>query len=383
MRVLILGADGYLGWPAAMHFSAKGHEVEAVDNYFKRKTCLELNCESLLPVSNLHARAALWEGLTGKRIGVKIGDVTDYSFISEVFKEFRPEAVVHFAEQPSAPYSMMDQAKAFFTIQNNLLGTLNIVYAMKDFCPDCHLIKLGTMGEYGTPDIDIEEGWLEINHKGRKDTFLFPRQASSLYHTAKIQETDLLWFYVRTWGIRVTDLMQGPVYGITTPEIEKDQGLATSFHYDEVFGTVVNRFVVQAVAGHPLTVYGQGNQVRGYINLIDAISCVYLAAEIPADAGTLRVFNQITETFSVNELARRVRAAGVTLGYDVVVQSVENPRVEKESHYYNPKYTGLLELGLKPHFLTEELLKEMFRVVSQRKEGIISDNIFKGIKWKG
>jgi len=366
-----------------MHFSAKGHEVEAVDNYFKRKTCLELNCESLLPVSNLHARAALWEGLTGKRIGVKIGDVTDYSFISEVFKEFRPEAVVHFAEQPSAPYSMMDQAKAFFTIQNNLLGTLNIVYAMQDFCPDCHLIKLGTMGEYGTPDIDIEEGWLEINHKGRKDTFLFPRQASSLYHTAKIQETDLLWFYVRTWGIRVTDLMQGSGYGITTPEIEKDQGLATSFHYDEVFGTVVNRFVVQAVAGHPLTVYGQGNQVRGYINLIDAISCVYLAAEIPADAGTLRVFNQITETFSVNELARRVRAAGVTLGYDVVVQSVENPRVEKESHYYNPKYTGLLELGLKPHFLTEELLKEMFRVVSQRKEGIISDNIFKGIKWKG
>jgi len=383
MRVLILGADGYLGWPAAMHFSAKGHEVEAVDNYFKRKTCLELNCESLLSIPNLHARAALWESLTGKRIVVKIGDIADYSFISEVFKEFRPEAVVHFAEQPSAPYSMMDQAKAFFTIQNNLLGTLNIVYAMREFCPDCHLIKLGTMGEYGTPEIDIEEGWIEINHKGRRDTFLFPRQASSLYHTAKIQETDLLWFYVRTWGIRVTDLMQGPVYGITTPEIEKDQGLATSFHYDEVFGTVVNRFVVQAVAGHPLTVYGKGNQVRGYINLIDAISCVYLAAEIPADAGTLRVFNQITETFSVNELARRVRAAGVTLGYDVVVQSVENPRVEKESHYYNPKYTGLLELGLKPHFLTEELLKEMFRVVSQRKEGIISDNIFKGIKWKG
>ena len=383
MRVLILGADGYLGWPAAMHFSAKGHEVEAVDNYFKRKTCLELNCESLLSIPNLHARAALWESLTGKRIVVKIGDIADYSFISEVFKEFRPEAVVHFAEQPSAPYSMMDQAKAFFTIQNNLLGTLNIVYAMREFCPDCHLIKLGTMGEYGTPEIDIEEGWIEINHKGRRDTFLFPRQASSLYHTAKIQETDLLWFYVRTWGIRVTDLMQGPVYGITTPEIEKDQGLATSFHYDEVFGTVVNRFVVQAVAGHPLTVYGKGNQVRGYINLIDAISCVYLAAEIPADAGTLRVFNQITETFSVNELARRVRAAGETLGYDVVVQSVENPRVEKESHYYNPKYTGLLELGLKPHFLNEELLEEMFRVVSQRKEGIISGNIFKGIKWKG
>jgi len=209
MRVLILGADGYLGWPAAMHFSAKGHEVEAVDNYFKRKTCLELNCESLLSIPNLHARAALWESLTGKRIVVKIGDIADYSFISEVFKEFRPEAVVHFAEQPSAPYSMMDQAKAFFTIQNNLLGTLNIVYAMREFCPDCHLIKLGTMGEYGTPEIDIEEGWIEINHKGRRDTFLFPRQASSLYHTAKIQETDLLWFYVRTWGIRVTDLMQG------------------------------------------------------------------------------------------------------------------------------------------------------------------------------
>jgi UDP-sulfoquinovose synthase len=382
MRILVLGADGYLGWPAAMHFSSKGHEVCAVDNYFKRKACLELNCESLVPIVNLDLRAQYWLSVTGRSIQIKIGDITDYSFISEVFKEFRPEVVVHFAEQPSAPYSMMDHGKAFFTLKNNLLGTLNIVYAVKRFYPDCHIVKLGTMGEYGTPDIDIEEGWIEINHKGRKDTFLFPRQASSLYHTAKIQETDLLWFYVRTWGIRVTDLMQGPVYGITTSEIEMDERLATSFHYDELFGTVVNRFVVQAVCGHPLTVYGKGDQIRGYINLIDAIACVYLAAANPIDAGTLRIFNQITETFSVNDLALRVKAVGERLGLPVAIRHIENPRVEKESHYYNPKYTGLLELGLEPHYLTDGVLESMFKTVLNRKDGIIAENIFKGVKWK-
>ena len=382
MRVLVLGADGYLGWPTCMYFSARGHEVIGVDNYFRRQAALELDCEPLVPTPNLTQRARIWKELTGKDIYIHIGDVTNYSFLKDIFKRYRPEVVIHYAEQPSAPYSMIDRDKAAFTIQNNLISTLNVAYAVKEVVPECHIIKLGTMGEYGTPNIDIEEGWIEIEHKGRKDKFLFPRQASSLYHTTKIQDTDLLWFYVRTWGIRVTDLMQGPVYGISTDEADMDERLMPNFHYDEIFGTVLNRFVVQAVAGHPLTIYGKGKQVRGYINLKDSLACVYLAALHPPKMGELRIFNQITETFSVVELAEKVQKVGEKLGYRVKVKHYENPRVEKEEHYYNPKYTGLRELGLKPHYLTDEVLEGMFRMVEKYKWRINQAAIFRGIKWK-
>lgn len=276
---------------------------------------------------------------------------------------------------------MMDRNRAAFTIRNNLISTLNIVYAVKETNPDCHIIKLGTMGEYGTPNIDIEEGWLEIRHKGRKDTFLFPRQASSLYHTTKIQDTDLLWFYVRTWGLRVTDLMQGPVYGIYTDESKIDERLLTHFNYDEIFGTVINRFIVQAIAGHPLTVYGNGGQTRGYLNLMDTLQCVYLSAMQPAGQGELRIFNQVTEVFSVNELAAKVQSAAKKHGYEVKINNIENPRKEKEEHYYNPKYTGLMEIGLKPHYLTEEVLEDLFKAVEKYKENINRNAIFRGIKW--
>ena len=380
--MLILGADGYLGWPTCMYFSARGHEVVGVDNYFRRLAALELDCEPLVPTPNLTQRARLWKELTGKEIRVHIGDVTDYSFLKRIFEEYRPEVVIHYAEQPSAPYSMIDRDKAAFTVQNNLISTLNVAYAVKEVVPKCHIIKLGTMGEYGTPNIDIEEGWIEIEHKGRKDKFLFPRQASSLYHTTKIQDTDMLWFYVRTWRIRVTDLMQGPVYGISTDEADIDERLMPNFHYDEIFGTVLNRFVVQAVAGHPLTVYGKGKQIRGYINLKDSLACVYLAAMNPPKEGELRIFNQITETFSVLDLAQRVKRVGESLGYRVEIKHYENPRVEKEEHYYNPKYTGLQELGLEPHYLTDEVLEGMFRVVEKYKNRINKAAIFRGVKWK-
>jgi UDP-sulfoquinovose synthase len=382
MRVLILGGDGYLGWPTTMYFSAKGHEIIAVDNYFRRRAAIELDCESLIPCPNLRRRAKLWKELTGKDIEVAIGDITDYAFLSGVAEKFRPDAVVHYAEQPSAPYSMINREAAAFTVRNNLLGTLNIIYAVKEFAPACHIIKLGTMGEYGTPNIDIEEGWLDVEHKGRKEKFLFPRQASSLYHTTKIQDTDLLWFYVRTWGLRVTDLMQGPVYGISSDDSTPSPDLLTSFHYDEVFGTVLNRFIVQAVAGHPLTVYGRGNQVRGYLNLKDTLACVYLSALNPAGQGDLRIFNQITETFSVNQLAEKVRKVGEEMGHKVSVKNFENPRVEKDEHYYNPTYTGLIELGLTPHYLTDEILREMFTIVEKNSRNINVSAIFKGINWK-
>ncbi len=382
MKVLILGGDGYLGWPTAMYFAGRGHEVIAVDNYFRRNAAQELDSEPLIPVPNLLQRVRLWKSLSDQSIAVRIGDVTDYEFLLSVFREHGPEVVIHYAEQPSAPYSMLDRNRAALTIQNNLISTLNIAYAVKETNPDCHIIKLGTMGEYGTPNIDIEEGWIEIGYNGRKDKFLFPRQASSLYHTSKIQDTDLLWFYVRMWNLRVTDLMQGPVYGLSTDEADQDIRLAPHFNYDEIFGTVVNRFIVQAIAGYPLTVYGKGGQTRGYLNLKDTMQCVYLAATQPAAPGELRVFNQVTETFSVNELAEKVQTVGNTLGYNVQVKSIDNPRKEAEEHYYNPKYTGLLELGLKPHFLTEEVLEEMFMTLAPYRDRINRDAIFRGVSWK-
>jgi UDP-sulfoquinovose synthase len=382
MKILVLGADGYLGWPTSMYFSQRDHEVVGIDNYFRRNASVELDCEPLFTVPNLHQRVKIWKELTGKDITVRIGDATDYDFLLSVFNEFHPDTIIHYAEQPSAPYSMMSRDKAAFTIQNNLMTTLNIAYAVKEVNPACHIVKLGTMGEYGTPNIDIEEGWLDIEHKGKKDRFLFPRQAGSVYHTSKIHDTDLLWFFVRTWGLRVTDLMQGPVYGLSTEESDIDPRLMPHFHYDEIFGTVLNRFIVQAVIGHPLTVYGKGGQTRGYLNLRDTMQCVYLAAGTPARNGELRVFNQVTETFTVNELAEKVRAVGNKLKYDVKINHMENPRKEKEEHYYNPQYTGLLELGLKPHLLTDEVLQETLKLVDHYRDRINRDAIVRGIKWK-
>jgi UDP-sulfoquinovose synthase len=382
MKVIVLGADGYLGWPTCMYFSQRGHSVIGADNYFHRYASNALDCETLVPTPNLNQRARLWQEITGNIIHVHIGDVTDYSFLKSIFEKYRPDAVIHYAEQPSAPYSMMNHKAATFTLKNNLMSTLNVIYAVKEIDPACHIIKLGTMGEYGTPNIDIEEGWIEIEHKGKKDKFLFPRQASSLYHTTKIQDTDLLWFYVRAWDLRVTDLMQGPVYGISTDETNMDDKLIPNFHYDEIFGTVLNRFIVQAVCSYPLTVYGIGGQTRGYLNLKDTMQCVYLSASNPANKGELKVFNQVTETFTVNELAEKVLIAGKRIGHDVKVNHIENPRQEKEEHYYKPKYTGLKELGLQPHYLTDEVLENMFLMVEKYKDNINRDAIFRGITWK-
>jgi UDP-sulfoquinovose synthase len=381
MRILISGGDGYLGWPTAMHLSANGHEVAVADNYLRRRMCLEQDVEPLFPVPTLDQRAEMWRSQSGQKIAVFVGDLADWGFIASVFRKFTPDAIVHFAEQPSAPYSMIGRESATLTLHNNLGVTANTIFAVREFAPDAHIVKLGTMGEYGTPNIDIEEGWLEIEHKGRKDRFLFPRQAGSLYHTTKIQDTDLLWFYVRVWGLRVTDLMQGPVYGLETYENGGDETLFPFFNYDEIFGTVLNRFIVQAVSGYPLTVYGRGGQTRGYLNIKDTLNCVRLSIENPADKGELRIFNQFTETFSVNELAERVRQCGVRNDIEVSIQALENPRKELEEHYYNPVHSGLLELGLEPHLLTDDMLDEMLKIVIRYKDRIRKDVIFRGVKW--
>lgn len=381
MKILILGGDGYLGWPTAMHLSARGHDVTIADNYLRRNICRWENVPPLFNVPNMVERAQAWEKVSGKTIGVMTGDLAEYDFMAEAVQKVLPDAIVHYAEQPSAPYSMLNRKAATLTIKNNLDVTTNLVFAVKDYAPDAHIVKLGTMGEYGTPDIDIEEGWIEISHKGRKHKFLYPRQAGSLYHTTKIMDTDLLWFYVRMWNLRVTDLMQGPVYGLVTDENQDHPELYPFFNYDELFGTVLNRFIIQAVAGYPLTVYGKGGQTRGYLDIRDTLQCVRLSIEKPPEGGELRIFNQFVETFSVNQLAEKVKDAGGHFKLDVQIRSIENPRKELEEHYYNPVHTGLLDLGLSPHYLTDEVLSGMIETVLRYKEKIKADAIFRGVKW--
>lgn len=381
MRVIILGGDGYLGWPTAMDFAARGHEVLAVDNYLRRNIARATSSEPLFDPPNLTERANIFQQQTGKKIEVAIGDCADYRFMEQLFRDFKPEAVVHYAEQPSAPYSMRGFTEARETLNNNLNVTFNVIWAVMQYAPECHIIKLGTMGEYGTPNIDIEEGWLNVSHKGREQKFLYPRQAGSLYHTTKVLDTDLLWFYVRTYGLRVTDLMQGPVYGMSTEQTDLDDRLLPHFNYDDIFGTVVNRFLVQAVAGIPLTVYGKGGQVRGYLNLKDTLQCIALAAGNPAGKGELRIMNQFTETFSVNQLAERVKTVGDKMGLNVEIKAIPNPRKEAEDHYYNPAHSALLELGLKPHYMTDDVLAAMIEKILQFKNGIDDRRVLPRVKW--
>ncbi len=379
--MLILGGDGYLGWPTAMNLAAKGHEVYVVDNYLRRNISRMTSSEALVPVPNLNGRAEIFKALTDREVLVKIGDCADYRTMEQVVRDFLPDAVVHYAEQPSAPYSMSGFNEARLTLNNNLGVTFNLIWAVLEHVPDCHIIKLGTMGEYGTPNIDIEEGWLDVEHKGRKERFLYPRQAGSLYHTTKILDTDLLWFYVRLYGLRVTDLMQGPVYGLSTDEADLDVRLRPHFNYDDIFGTVVNRFLVQAVAGVPLTVYGKGGQTRGYLNLKDTLQCVTLALDSPVEKGELRILNQFTEQFSVNELAQRIARVGNQMGLKVQIQSIANPRKEKEEHYYNAAHSGLIDLGLQPHFMTDDVIHSMIKQVMEYKDHIDIKKILPRVRW--
>jgi len=366
-----------------MAFAAKSHEVCLVDNYLRRRIAMETESEALIPTPNLNERARIFESATGIRLHVEIADCADYALLSRIVRDFDPEAIIHYAEQPSAPYSMIGFQEANLTLRNNLGVTFNIIWAVLEHAPQCHIIKLGTMGEYGTPNIDIEEGWIEIEHHGRKDKFLYPRQAGSLYHTTKVLDTDLLWFYVRTYRLRVTDLMQGPVYGLSTAQADLDERLLPNFHYDDIFGTVVNRFLVQTVAGIPLTVYGRGGQTRGYLNLNDTLQCVELAATHPSEPGQLRIFNQFTEQFTVNDLADTVKRAAHGLGIEVAVESIPNPRKELEEHYYNPRHSGLIELGLQPHYLTEKVLTDMLQRVLPYRDRIDRKRIMPRVRWAG
>jgi UDP-sulfoquinovose synthase len=383
MRILILGGDGYLGWPTAMHFSARGHDVHVVDDYLRRRVHQEAGTDSLTPIAeNLPARAAAWREVTGYHIGVTEGDLTEWDVVEPLFRDFAPEAVVHYGEMPSAPYSLISREHAVFTQYNNVVNTLNVLFAMRDYTPDAHLVKLGTMGEYGTPNIDIEEGFIEIRHNGREDRLPYPKLPGSLYHCSKVHDSTNIHFASRIWGLRATDLNQGVVYGIETEETKLDPRFLTRFDYDELFGTALNRFCLQAVIGHPLTAYGKGGQTRGYLNIVDTLACVELAVLNPAAEGEYRVFNQFTEQFSVNELAELVQRAGAEYGYDVRIEHLENPRVEMEEHYYNAKHTALLDLGLRPHYLSETLIESMFGAIERHRDRVITTAIMPKTKWR-
>jgi UDP-sulfoquinovose synthase len=376
---LVLGADGYLGWPTSIHLSAAGHDVAVSDNFVRRTYDEELGVESLVPIATLQERVAAWAELTGECLKTYVGDLCDAPFVHQMVGDFRPDAIVHFGEQRAAPYSMIDQAHAVYTQTNNIVGNLNVMYAIADIDRDIHLVKLGTMGEYGTPNIDIEEGWITIEHNGRSDRVMYPKRPGSFYHLSKVHDSHNIEFGCRIWGLRATDLNQGVVYGADTEHTKLDPRLATRFDYDGVFGTVLNRMVIQAVLGHPLTVYGNGTQTRGLINLVDTVQCIRISAETPADRGEYRVFNQFTEHLSVRQIADTIAA---DFPGPCAIEEIDNPRVEAENHYYNATHTRLLDLGLKPTLLSATLIDHLFEVVERHQHRVDQSAILPTVRWR-
>jgi UDP-sulfoquinovose synthase len=382
MKIAVLGGDGYCGWATALYLSKKGHDVAIVDNFARRQWDFELGVQTLTPISPLPDRLRAWQEHSGKIIELFVGDVTDYEFLAGTLKDLAPDAVIHFAEQRSAPYSMIDRRHASFTQVTNVVGTLNLLFALKEFLPKCHLIKLGTMGEYGTPNIDIEEGYIEIEHNGRKDILPYPKQPGSFYHLSKVHDSHNIMFCCKIWKLRATDLNQGVVYGTNTDETAIDETLINRFDYDEVFGTVLNRFCAQAAVGHPLTVYGKGGQTRGFLDIRDTVRCIEIACAHPAAPGEFRVFNQFTEQFSVLHLAHKVQAAGKKMGMKVEIDHIDDPRVESEAHYYNAKHSKLVDLGLQPHLLSDSLLDSLMNVAVQYKSRIDSSLFMPRVDWR-
>lgn len=381
MKVLVIGGDGYCGWATALYLSNRGYEVGILDSLVRRHWDNELGVETLTPIALIQQRLQRWQDLTGKSIDLFIGDITNYEFLHKTLQQFQPNALVHFGEQRSAPFSMIDREHAVVTQVNNVVGTLNLLYAMREDFPDCHLVKLGTMGEYGTPNIDIEEGYITIEHNGRKDTLPYPKQPGSMYHLSKVHDSHNIHFACRIWGLRATDLNQGVVYGVLTEETGMDELLINRLDYDGVFGTALNRFCIQAAIGHPLTVYGKGGQTRGFLDIRDTVRCVELAIANPAEAGEFRVFNQFTEQFSVADLALMVKKAGNAMGLSVEINHLDNPRVEKEEHYFNAKNTKLLDLGLQPHLLSDSLLDSLLNFAIKYQTRVDHKQILPKVSW--
>ncbi|MFZ4665423.1 MAG: NAD-dependent epimerase/dehydratase family protein [Prochlorotrichaceae cyanobacterium] len=382
MRVLVIGGDGYCGWATALYLSNRGYEVGILDNLVRRHWDMELCVETLTPIAPIQTRLQRWKDLTGKTIDLFMGDINNYPFLVESLKQFAPDSIVHFGEQRSAPFSMIDREHAVLTQTNNVIGNLNLLYAIHENMPDCHLVKLGTMGEYGTPNIDIEEGYITIEHNGRKDTLPYPKQPGSFYHLSKVHDSHNIHFACKIWGLRATDLNQGVVYGVLTEETGMDELLINRLDYDGVFGTALNRFCIQAAIGHPLTVYGTGGQTRGFLDIRDTVRCIEIAVNNPANTGEFRVFNQFTELFNVQGLAEKIQQAGASLGLKVTIDHLENPRVELEEHYFNAKNTKLIDLGLEPHYLSDSLLDSLLNFAVKYQQRVDKAQILPKVKWR-
>ena len=382
VRVLVAGGDGFCGWPTALYLSSQGHDVFIADNYSRRGWDEELGTNSLTEISDLPTRIARWKETSGREIEVAAGDLTDERYVYEIVDRFRPDAFVHFAEQRSAPYSMIDRSHAVFTQVNNVVGNMNIMYAIGEIVPDCHLIKLGTMGEYGTPNIDIEEGYITIEHNGRTDTLPYPKQPGSFYHLSKVHDSHNIHFACKIWGLRATDLNQGVVYNVDTEETASDPVLVNRYDYDGIFGTALNRFCAQAASGNDITVYGGGGQTRGFIDIRDTVRCIELAANNPAERGEFRVFNQFTEQWSVLGLGQLVAKVARALDLEPNLAHLENPRVEKEEHYYKAANTRLIDLGLKPHLLDEETVEKLLLMAMENRDRIHPETFAPQVNWR-
>lgn len=385
MKVFIPGIDGYLGWALAQYLTARGHEVAGVDRYLRRDWVEEMGSTSALPIATMAERLEAFEARYGKPLNFREGDLLDYAFLRDYLNEFQPDAIVHLAEMPSAPYSMIDQEHAVWTHTNNVNGSLNVLWAMREVCPDAHLVKLGTMGEYGTPNVDIPEGFFEVEFRGRKERLPFPRQPGSFYHLTKVHDTHNTMFACRIWGLRSTDIMQGVVFGTQIDEMAGDPRLLTRLDFDQCFGTAINRFCCQAVIGHPLTLYGKGGQKRGFLPLRDSMQCLTIAIENPPAKGEYRVFNQFEECYTIEELAYKVKEAGEAVGIEVEIANYDNPRKEMESHYYNPDRQNLIDLGYQPSHDVVAEMKIMLRDLMPHKDRIMTrrDILVPDIRWDG
>lgn len=385
MKVFVAGVDGYLGWTMAQYLAARKFEVCGADAFLRREWVAEVGSHSAIPIASMQDRLLAFTERYGKNLQFRRGDLREYNFVLNCLRSFRPDAIVHFAEMPSAPYSMMDIEHCAFTQTNNIVTTLNLLFAMKEACPKAHMVKLGTMGVYGTPNIDIPEGFFEIEFRGRRDRLPFPRQAGSWYHQSKVHDSHNVMFACRLWELRSTDIMQGVVFGTQIPEMENDERLLTRFDFDQCFGTAVNRYCAQAVIGEPITPFGTGEQRRGFIPLQDSMQCLTIAIENPPDKGEYRVFNQFQDVYEIGKLARLVEEVARELDLPTSVRTIENPRSEAEGHYYNPDHKHLLELGYQPTQDVRSEIKSLIRSllpyrdrIRARREVLLPD-----IRWEG
>lgn len=365
MKVLVLGGDGFCGWPTALHLSALGHEVSIVDNLSRRNIDIELECESLTPIRPLGERLRAWKEVCNRDIAFCNFDVAvNYQRLLDLIRDWRPHAIVHFAEQRAAPYSMKSSYHKRYTVSNNLNATNNVLAAVVESGQDIHIAHLGTMGVYGygTAGMKIPEGYLKVKVEveGRlvDNEILYPANPGSIYHMTKTQDQLLFFYYNKNDRVRVTDLHQGIVWGTQTEETKLDERLVNRFDYDGDYGTVLNRFLVQAAVGHPLTVHGTGGQTRAFIHIQDTVKCIQLALENPPRPGDrVQIFNQMTETHRVRDLAKMIAdRTGATIDY------LPNPRNEAEENDLHVINERFLNLGLNPVTLDVGLMEEVTNI---------------------